>query len=599
MATAAAARRYPEAPSVVERWHGHRPRRRPLPAAVRRSLADRPTTRRSGSSPPTSSATDDGSGIVHIAPAFGEDDAAGRPGRGPAGAQPGRRRRHLRPRRCRAYTGALREGRRPRRSSTTSPPAACSCAEEPYEHSYPHCWRCDTPLIYWAKTSWFARTSERRAELLARERAHRLAPRAHQARPLRQVARGQRRLGAVARPLLGHAAADLALRRRPRHLRRLGGRAVRARRPRPQPSSTCTAPTSTTSRSPARATAARRPPAGSPPVLDAWFDSGSMPSAQHHYPFDGRRRRSPTAFPADFICEAIDQTRGWFYSLLAVNTLVFDSTPYRERRVPRPHRRRRRRQDVEVHAATSSTRGRSSTSSAPTRCAGTSSPPASRGRRGGSPRTASASRPARRCSRSGTCFSFLATYADLDGWTPDGPTARRPRTCSTGGCSASSTTRSPRSPTALEGFDALGGVDPPRPASSTTSPTGTCAARRPRFWKSSDPAAHATLHQLPRRPRRSCWRRSARSSPTSSTRRLTGERVGAPGRLADAPAGRADADGLGRRWPRARRLVALGRAARTDAKVKVRQPLRRALLLHPGVDARRRACAPRSPTSST
>ncbi len=64
------------------------------------------------------------------------------------------------------------------------------------------------------------------------------------------------------------------------------------------------------------------------PVLDAWFDSGSMPSAQHHYPF-GDRAEFQKAFPADFICEAIDQTRGWFYSLLAVNTLVFGSTPYR------------------------------------------------------------------------------------------------------------------------------------------------------------------------------------------------------------------------------------------------------------------------------
>ena len=64
------------------------------------------------------------------------------------------------------------------------------------------------------------------------------------------------------------------------------------------------------------------------PVLDAWFDSGSMPAAQFHYPFENEdvvERR----FPADFICEAIDQTRGWFYSLLAVNTLVFGQTPYR------------------------------------------------------------------------------------------------------------------------------------------------------------------------------------------------------------------------------------------------------------------------------
>ncbi len=64
------------------------------------------------------------------------------------------------------------------------------------------------------------------------------------------------------------------------------------------------------------------------PVLDAWFDSGSMPAAQFHYPFENSDEFA-SRFPADFICEAIDQTRGWFYSLLAVNTLVFGTTPYR------------------------------------------------------------------------------------------------------------------------------------------------------------------------------------------------------------------------------------------------------------------------------
>ena len=62
------------------------------------------------------------------------------------------------------------------------------------------------------------------------------------------------------------------------------------------------------------------------PVLDAWFDSGSMPAAQFHVPFENEARFE-SRFPADFICEAIDQTRGWFYSLLAVNTLVFGRTP--------------------------------------------------------------------------------------------------------------------------------------------------------------------------------------------------------------------------------------------------------------------------------
>ena len=85
-----------------------------------------------------------------------------------------------------------------------------------YEHAYPHCWRCDTPLIYYAKPNWYVRTTARQGRAARRQRDDQLAPRAHQARPLRQVAREQRRLGALARALLGHAAADLALRRRRR-----------------------------------------------------------------------------------------------------------------------------------------------------------------------------------------------------------------------------------------------------------------------------------------------------------------------------------------------------------------------------------------------
>ena len=83
------------------------------------------------------------------------------------------------------------------------------------------------------------------------------------------------------------------------------------------------------------------------PVIDAWFDSGSMPAAQVGYPHVPGSDEA-FVFPADFISEAIDQTRGWFYSLLAVNTLVFGESPYRHVAVPGPHRRRRRPQDVQA-----------------------------------------------------------------------------------------------------------------------------------------------------------------------------------------------------------------------------------------------------------
>ena len=85
--------------------------------------------------------------------------------------------------------------------------------EQVYEHAYPHCWRCGTPLLYYAKSSWYVAHLRGPRPDARQQRDDRLAPRAHQARPLRQMAREQRRLGALPRPLLGHAAADLGVRR--------------------------------------------------------------------------------------------------------------------------------------------------------------------------------------------------------------------------------------------------------------------------------------------------------------------------------------------------------------------------------------------------
>ena len=109
---------------------------------------------------------------------------------------------------------------------------------EDYEHSYPHCWRSGNPLIYYAKPSWYIATSRVREELLAANETRRLAPAARQARALRRLAGEQRRLGALARALLGHAAAGVALRAGPHARDRLLRRARRAlpahaRRPSP------------------------------------------------------------------------------------------------------------------------------------------------------------------------------------------------------------------------------------------------------------------------------------------------------------------------------------------------------------------------------
>ena len=223
------------------------------------------------------------------------------------------------------YAGPLRQGRRRRPRSRTCARAAGCCAPSDYEHAYPHCWRCGTPLLYYAKPSWYIRTSTLRDRLLAANETVDWHPRAHQARALRQLAGEQRRLGAVARALLGHAAAGLALRGRPRAT-------ASARSP---SSRSCRACALEDPHRPyvddvdvrlraSAASAMRRVPE----VIDVWFDSGAMPFAQWHAPFENEERFEQR-FPADFICEALDQTRGWFYSLLAVSTLLFDRSPYK------------------------------------------------------------------------------------------------------------------------------------------------------------------------------------------------------------------------------------------------------------------------------
>jgi isoleucyl-tRNA synthetase len=197
---------------------------------------------------------------------------------------------------------------------------------EVYEHSYPHCWRCDTPLLYYAKASWYLATTQVRDRMLAENEEIGWHP--------EHIKHGR-----FGKWLEGNQ--DWALSRErywgtPLPIWRcesaecgetfcagsIAALAERAKGPVPDDihrpyiddvvldCEACGAEM-------------RRVPE----VIDAWFDSGSMPFAQFHHPFAGD---SPfqERFPADYICEAIDQTRGWFYSLLAVSTLVFDRTSY-------------------------------------------------------------------------------------------------------------------------------------------------------------------------------------------------------------------------------------------------------------------------------
>ncbi|MGA9858574.1 MAG: isoleucine--tRNA ligase [Solirubrobacteraceae bacterium] len=194
---------------------------------------------------------------------------------------------------------------------------------EAYEHSYPHCWRCGTPLLYYAKPSWYIATSEIRDRLLAANEEVNWHP-AHVKHGRFgnwlegnvDWALSRERYWGTPLPIwrceqgCTRAIGSLA------ELEQLSGVALTdPHRPFVDdvtfPCENCGGPM-------------RRVPE----VIDVWFDSGSMPFAQFGAPHTGQEHFEQR-FPADFICEALDQTRGWFYSLLAVSTLLFDRSSYR------------------------------------------------------------------------------------------------------------------------------------------------------------------------------------------------------------------------------------------------------------------------------
>ncbi len=199
-----------------------------------------------------------------------------------------------------------------------------------YEHSYPHCWRCGTPLIYYAKASWYIRTTALREELLsANETISWYPPHIKHGRFGDWLAGNvdwalsRERYWGTPLPVWRceqdhvHVVGSFS------ELERLSGETLSDHhRPHvdeiefPCPQSdgygqVCTAVMKRV-----------------PEVIDVWFDSGAMPFAQHHAPLENEGLFWER-FPADFICEAQDQTRGWFYSLLAVSTLLFGQAPYR------------------------------------------------------------------------------------------------------------------------------------------------------------------------------------------------------------------------------------------------------------------------------
>jgi isoleucyl-tRNA synthetase len=298
--------------------------------------------------------TEEGTGIVHLAPAFGEDDyrvaaAAGifrgdephtlyNPVRAD-GTYDGR---------VRDRDGRTLEGRFVKDPELTSELIADLDARglllrvEDYEHSYPHCWRCGTPLLYYAKPSWYIATTRLREELLqANETVNWHPPRVKEGRfgdwlknnvdwalsrerywgtplPVWRCGNGHVHLVGSFAELAERSGGELADHHRPF--------VDDVEFPCPHIAGAQTPGGAETE------TACGEPMTRVPEVIDVWFDSGAMPFAQHHFPFEHEARLAER-FPADFICEAQDQTRGWFYSLLAVATLLGQEAPF-DRQAP-------------------------------------------------------------------------------------------------------------------------------------------------------------------------------------------------------------------------------------------------------------------------
>jgi isoleucyl-tRNA synthetase len=284
--------------------------------------------------------TADGTGLVHIAPAFGEDDfrvAAASPEVFFDPGDPHSLFNPVRPngtfdQRVRSYEGREYDGRIVKDPAVTSDliddldKRGLLFREEPYEHSYPHCWRCGTPLIYYAKTSWYIRTTAVREQMLdANETVNWHPPRVKEGRFGDWLknnvdwALSRERYWGTPLPVW-RCAAD--------HVHVIGSYAELEER-----SGTTLddhhRPFVDEVEIPCAEPGCEQPMRRVPEVIDVWFDSGAMPFAQHHFPFE-HEDVFEQRFPADFICEAQDQTRGWFYSLLAVATLLGQEEPFGE-----------------------------------------------------------------------------------------------------------------------------------------------------------------------------------------------------------------------------------------------------------------------------
>ena len=264
----------------------------------------------------------DGTGIVHIAPAFGEDDArVGRiydlpfvqlvNGKGEMTEDT-------------AYAGVFVKKADPMILKDLDKEGKLFSAPK-FEHDYPHCWRCDTPLIYYARESWFIKMTAVRDDLVRNNNTVNWIPESI----------GKGRFGDWLENIQDWGISRNRYWGTPLnvwecgcgHMESIGSRAELAEK-----SGNDKALTVELHRPYIDEITIRCPRCGKemhrvPEVIDCWFDSGAMPFAQHHYPFENKELFEQQ-FPAQFISEAVDQTRGWFYSLMAESTLIFNKAPY-------------------------------------------------------------------------------------------------------------------------------------------------------------------------------------------------------------------------------------------------------------------------------
>ena len=277
----------------------------------------------------------DGTGIVHIAPAFGEDDArVGRKYDLPLV-------KFVDEKGCMTQETPFAGMRaKPSKAEMEKDPNVKSADPEilkdldarellfdapKFEHDYPHCWRCDTPLIYYARESWFIKMTAVKDDLIRNNNTINWIPESI----------GKGRFGDWLENVQDWGISRNRYWGTPLniwececgHMHSIGSRQELFEMSGDERAKTVELHRPYIDEITIKCPVCGKPMHRVPEVIDCWFDSGAMPFAQHHYPFENKELFEQQ-FPAQFISEAVDQTRGWFYSLLAESTLLFNKAPY-------------------------------------------------------------------------------------------------------------------------------------------------------------------------------------------------------------------------------------------------------------------------------